>query len=135
MHKKSRPKYPTRLSAKVLTSRITVYFIFIFFMPFSLWAQSSWYWSSENFWPINRLATTGHFPLNKAGNIEDFFQPASDKPGPDHSLHIRYPTRHRFSLFIPPLRVSTSIIIQICAERVHSIYCFPLPYRKKIFIG
>ena len=34
-------------------------------MPFSLWAQSSWYWSSENCWPINRLVKTRHFPLKK----------------------------------------------------------------------
>ena len=28
------------------------------------------------------LATTRHFPLNKAENMEDFLQPTSDKPGP-----------------------------------------------------
>ena len=31
-------------------------------------------------WPINRWATTQHYPLNKTENIEDYFRPASAKP-------------------------------------------------------
>ena len=69
------PRYLTRLSAKVLISRIPVYFILI--VPFSLSALSSWCQSSENCCPINRLATTRYIPLNKAENIEEFIQPAS----------------------------------------------------------
>ena len=54
------PRYPTRLSAKVLISRITVYSILT--VPFSLWVQSSWHQSSENSCPINGLATTRLLP-------------------------------------------------------------------------
>ena len=66
------PRYSTRLSAKVLISRIPVYFILI--VPFSLSALSSWCQSSENCCPINRLATTRYIPLNKAENIAEFIQ-------------------------------------------------------------
>ena len=36
------------------------------------------------------------YSLNKAENFEEFIQPAS-------GICARYPTRHRFSLFVPPL--------------------------------
>ena len=51
------PRYLTRLSAKVLISRITVYSI--------LTGKSSWCHISENCCPIDRLATTLHIFLNK----------------------------------------------------------------------
>ena len=82
------PKYPTRRSAKVLKSKINVYFIST--VPFSLWVQSSWCQSSENCCPINRLATTWHIPLNKAANIEDIIQSTSGKPDPDPTLIWAY---------------------------------------------
>ena len=56
-------RYPTRLSAKVRISRITVYSILT--VLFSLQAQSSWCRSSENCCPVNRLATTCYTPLYK----------------------------------------------------------------------
>ena len=52
--------------------------------------QSSWCQSSENCWLINQLATTQHFPFNKAESIEDFFQTVSDKPDPDLVLITAY---------------------------------------------
>ena len=67
-------RYPTRLSAKVLISRMTVYSILI--VTFSLSAQSSQCPSSENCCPGNRLA----YSLNKAENIEDLSNPQRVKP-------------------------------------------------------
>ena len=98
------PRYLTRSSAKVLISRITFYSILT--VSFSLWAQS-WCQSSKNCCPINRFGTTQHNPLNKADSNHELIQPLSCKtgprPGPDLSLHTRYATPHRFSLFVPPL--------------------------------
>ena len=71
------PRYPTRLSAKVLISRCAIFFMSsaVFRVP-----------SSENCLLINRLATTRDIPLNKAENIEEFIQPASGTPNPDPVL-------------------------------------------------
>ena len=56
------PRYPTRLSAKVLISRITVYSILT--VPFLL--------SSESFCRINQIGyNSEHIPLDKAENIEE----------------------------------------------------------------
>ena len=72
-----------------------IFFMSIFFMV------------PENCCPINQLATTHHISWNKAENIEEFMQPASGKPNPDLVLILayvpKYPTRHSFLLFIPPL--------------------------------
>ena len=61
----------------------------------------------ENCCPINQLATTYHISEKKAENIDEFMQPASGKPNPDLVLILayvpKYPTRHSFLLFIPPL--------------------------------
>ena len=103
------PRYSTRLSAKVLILRITVYFIKT--VPFSLWAQSSWYRSSENCKPINWLATTRHFTLNKAENIENFFQPASDKPDPYPVLTTAY---------VPDTRPDTDFLCSFHPQTWHN---------------
>ena len=67
------PRYPTRLSAKVLISRITVYSILTFL-------------------PNNRLVTTRHIPLNEAKNVEVFIQSVPGKPNPDPSRsQLTYP--------------------------------------------
>ena len=56
---------------------------------------------------------SAYIPLNKAENVEDFIQPTSDKPDPDPVLISAYVTDtwHRFSLFVPPLTVSSPPII------------------------
>ena len=62
------PRYPTRLSVKVLISGIEVFFHIncaIFFM-------STVFMAPEICCPINQLATTRHIPLNEAKNIEEF---------------------------------------------------------------
>ena len=97
------PRYPTQLSTKVLISMLTVYYILN--VSFSLCKQSlcnelvmrisaqsiAWLrlgiflkenWKYWGVWTI-RILLTG--------------------PSPDFSSHTRYPTGHRFSLFVPPV--------------------------------
>ena len=57
-------RYPTRLSAKVLISRISVYSILN--VPFSSWAQCQ---SSENFCPIKRLGYNSAHSLKQSWKI------------------------------------------------------------------
>ena len=85
-------RYPTRLSAKVLVSRITVYSILT--VPFSSWAQSSWCQSSG--WSIDWLQPV-IFP--KAENIHEFIQPAV--PNLDPVL---------ISVYVPDTQTDTDLL-------------------------
>ena len=95
------PRYPTRLSIKVLISKIAVYSILT--VQFSSCAQFSWCQSSENCCPINPLATTRHISLNKADFIVDFIpiRSASGKLDPDPVL---------ISAYIPNTRPDTDFL-------------------------
>ena len=99
-------RYPTRLIVKVLISRITVHCILT--VPFSVWALS-WYQSCENCCQ-SPISYNLPYSLKQVEYVEDFIQPASSKPGPGPNLSLRnwYPTRCRFSLFVPPLLYSDS---------------------------
>ena len=89
-------------------------------------AKSLWREISINSYHIDRLATYRKIPSNKPENIE-FCQSAS---GPDLSLCTRYQTRHRFSLFVPPL---CNMINRFCSAflTLHSLICFCFQMNRK----
>ena len=101
---------PTRLSAKVLMSRMTVYSILI--VTYSISAQSSWCLSFENCCPGNRLATTRHIPFNKAENIEKFIQSTTCEPDPDPVL---------ISAYVPDTRPETDFLCSFHPETIFII--------------
>ena len=120
---KSDPRYPTRLSAKVLISWITCLCHFLYVR--SLHGSRVLKIAARS---INWL----QLGKSEAENIEEFIQPALGKSDPDPVLISAYvpDTRHRFTLFVPPL-VAYHIIFLIAIESLTPIITF---YRHVLII-
>ena len=78
--------------------------------------------------------------MNKAENIEDFFQPVSDKANPGPVLITAYvpDTQHRFSLFAPPLMIFLAIqyikLPYTAVSNHNKVYLWPIGYTS-VFIN
>ena len=107
------PRYPTRLSVKVLISRITVYSILTvpFFYERSLHgarvlkiAAPSIDWLQHDVFHETKLEILMTLSNTHRVNL-------TQTRGPDLSLQAKYQTRHRFSLFVPPLILMWSVFL------------------------